>query len=81
MAKQLRITLVRSVIGRPEPQRRTVEALGLKKINQVVEHEDTPQIRGMINKVSHLVQVEELCGRCRDDICTNQRAPQGARKS
>ena len=52
MAKQLRITLVRSVIGRPEPQRRTVEALGLKKINQVVEHEDTPQIRGMINKVS-----------------------------
>ncbi|HAA37479.1 MAG TPA: 50S ribosomal protein L30 [Firmicutes bacterium] len=60
MAKQLRITLVRSVIGRPEPQRRTVEALGLKKINQVVEHEDTPQIRGMINKVSHLVQVEEL---------------------
>jgi large subunit ribosomal protein L30 len=62
MAKQLRITLVRSVIGRPEPQRRTVEALGLKKINQVVEHEDTPQIRGMINKVSHLVQVEELQG-------------------
>ena len=60
MAKQLRITLVRSVIGRPEPQRRTVEALGLKKINQVVEHEDTPQIRGMINKVSHLVKVEEL---------------------
>ncbi|MCR3921127.1 MAG: 50S ribosomal protein L30 [Firmicutes bacterium] len=60
MAKQLRITLVNSVIGRPEPQRLTVKALGLKKLNQVVEHEDTPQIRGMINKVSHLVNVEEL---------------------
>ncbi|HZK24634.1 MAG TPA: 50S ribosomal protein L30 [Oscillospiraceae bacterium] len=60
MAKQLRITLVNSVIGRIEPQRKTVEALGLKKLNQVVEHEDTPQIRGMINKVSHLVKVEEL---------------------
>lgn len=60
MAKKLRITLVNSVIGRPEPQRETVKALGLRKLNQTVEHEDTPQIRGMINKVSHLVQVEEL---------------------
>ena len=60
MAKKLRITLVNSVIGRPEPQRATVKALGLKKLNQAVEHEDTPQIRGMINKVSHLVHVEEL---------------------
>ena len=59
MAK-LRITLVNSVIGRPEPQRDTVKALGLRKLNQTVEHEDTPQIRGMINKVSHLVHVEEL---------------------
>ena len=60
MAKQLRITLVNSVIGRPEPQRVTVKSLGLKKLNHAVEHEDTPQIRGMINKVSHLVKVEEL---------------------
>ncbi|NLZ38999.1 MAG: 50S ribosomal protein L30 [Firmicutes bacterium] len=60
MAKQLRITLVKSVIGRPETQRVTVRTLGLKKLNQSVEHEDTPQIRGMINKVSHLVKVEEL---------------------
>ncbi|NLZ92948.1 MAG: 50S ribosomal protein L30 [Firmicutes bacterium] len=60
MAKQLRITLVKSVIGRPETQRVTVKTLGLKKLNQSVEHEDTPQIRGMINKVSHLVKVEEL---------------------
>jgi large subunit ribosomal protein L30 len=60
MAKRLRITLVKSIIGRTEPQRLTVQALGLKKINQTVEHQDTPQIRGMIDKVSHLVKVEEL---------------------
>lgn len=55
MAK-LRITWKRSSIGRPEVQKRTVRALGLKKLNQTVEHEDTPQIRGMVNKVSHLVE-------------------------
>ncbi|HHU30379.1 MAG: 50S ribosomal protein L30 [Bacillota bacterium] len=60
MAKRLRITLVKSMIGRTEPQRLTVQALGLKKINQTMEHQDTPQIRGMIDKVSHLVKVEEL---------------------
>lgn len=60
MAKQVRITLINSPIGRPEDQKATVKALGLRKLNQVVEHGDTPQIRGMINKVSHLVKVEEL---------------------
>ena len=55
MAK-LRITWKRSTIGRPEDQKRTVRALGLRKLNQTVEHEDTPQIRGMVNKVSHLVE-------------------------
>lgn len=59
MAKQLYVTLVHSPIGTPEPQRRTVKALGLGKVNQTVKHEDTPQIRGMINKVIHLVKVEE----------------------
>ncbi|NPV44225.1 50S ribosomal protein L30 [Koleobacter methoxysyntrophicus] len=59
MANKLRIKLVRSVIGTPEDQRSTVRALGLRKIRDVVEHEDTPQIRGMINKVSHLVEVEQ----------------------
>lgn len=59
MAK-LRIKLVRSVIGCKKDQRATVRALGLKKIRQVVEHEDIPQIRGMINKVKHLVEVEEV---------------------
>lgn len=60
MAKQLYITLVHSTIGRPESQRRTVKALGLDKLYQTVKHDDTPQIRGMINKVIHLVKVEEV---------------------
>ncbi|MEW6725596.1 50S ribosomal protein L30 [Desulforudis sp. 1088] len=55
-----KITLVRSVIGSNEEQRATVRALGLKKLRQSVIKEDTPQIRGMIRKVSHLVKVEEL---------------------
>ncbi|HCV7827895.1 TPA: 50S ribosomal protein L30 [Staphylococcus aureus] len=58
MAK-LQITLTRSVIGRPETQRITVEALGLKKTNSSVVVEDNPAIRGQINKVKHLVTVEE----------------------
>jgi large subunit ribosomal protein L30 len=56
---KLKIKLVKSTIGRKKDQIATVEALGLKKIRDVVEHSDTPQIRGMINKVSHLVEVEE----------------------
>ncbi|AGN34580.1 50S ribosomal protein L30 [Bacillus paralicheniformis] len=59
MAK-LEITLKRSVIGRPEDQRITVRTLGLKKTNQTVVHEDNAAIRGMVNKVSHLVSVKEL---------------------
>jgi large subunit ribosomal protein L30 len=58
MAK-LAITLTRSLIGRPEDQRETVKALGLRKLNQTVEHEDNVAIRGMVNKVSHLVSVKE----------------------
>jgi len=57
---RLKITLVRSTIGRKKDQIATVEALGLKKIRSVVEKEDTPQIRGMVTKVSHLVTVEEI---------------------
>ena len=62
MAKKkstLRVTLVRSPIGYSERQKRTVKALGLKKLNQSIVHEDRPEIRGMIAKVSHLVAVEE----------------------
>jgi len=59
MAK-VKITQVRSLISRPESQRRTIEALGLGKINRSVEKELTPQIAGMISKVNHLVKVTEL---------------------
>ena len=57
--KSLKITLVKSPIGYSKRQKGTVRALGLKKINQTVEQEDTPVIRGMIAKISHLVKVEE----------------------
>ena len=57
--KTLKITLKRSVIGRPEKQRRIVRAMGLRKINQTVAHNDTPSIRGMIHKIPHMVQVIE----------------------
>tara|TARA_B100000508_G_C11406450_1_gene251029 strand:- start:625 stop:804 length:180 start_codon:yes stop_codon:yes gene_type:complete len=57
MAK-IKITKVRSEINRPESQKRTLIALGLKKIGQTIEHEDTPNILGMIKKVNHLVSVE-----------------------
>ncbi len=60
MSENLKIKLVRSVIGCTERQRKTVNALGLRKINDIVEHKDTPQIRGMIKKVEHLVEVEVL---------------------
>ena len=56
---QLKITLVKSTIGRKADQIATVKALGLKKIRDVALLNDTPQIRGMVNKVSHLVTVEE----------------------
>ncbi|CAB1261654.1 50S ribosomal protein L30 [Clostridium sp. MT-14] len=58
MAK-LKITLKKSLIGRKKDHIATVNALGLKKIGKIVEQEDTPQIRGMIKKVSYLLDVEE----------------------
>lgn len=60
MASKLKITQVKSVISSPADQRRTVRALGLKRINDTVEQEDNPVIRGMVFKVKHLVTVEEL---------------------
>ena len=59
MASKLKITQVKSVIGSPADQRRTVRALGLKRINDTVEQEDTPTVRGMVFKVKHLVEIEE----------------------
>ncbi|MCE2848233.1 MAG: ribosomal protein [Bacteroidota bacterium] len=58
--KKLKITKVKSVIDRPERQKRTMEALGLRKVNASVELEATPQILGMVRKVTHLVKVEEI---------------------
>ncbi|PZE19122.1 50S ribosomal protein L30 [Paenibacillus xerothermodurans] len=60
MAKQLQITLKRSLIGRPEAQRRTVTSLGLRKLNQSVTQQDNAAIRGMVNQVKHLVDVKEI---------------------
>jgi large subunit ribosomal protein L30 len=57
--KVLRVTLLKSPIGYSQRQKDTVRALGLRRLNQTVEHTDTPVIRGMVTKVSHLVQVEE----------------------
>ncbi len=57
---RVKIKQVRSVIKRPQDQKRTIQSLGLKKINHEVEHEATPQILGMINKVKHLIEVKEL---------------------
>jgi large subunit ribosomal protein L30 len=59
MSETLRITLVRSMIGRPEKHRRVLRGMGLTKLQRTVELEDTPSIRGMIHAVSHLVKVEE----------------------
>ncbi|MFX0555308.1 50S ribosomal protein L30 [Maribacter sp. CXY002] len=58
MAK-IKVKQVKSGIKKPQNQKRTLEALGLKRIGQVVEHESTPNILGMINKVKHLVSTEE----------------------
>ena len=57
---RLKVTQKRSVIGRPRPQRDTIRSLGLKRIGDTVVKEDRPEIRGMIFKVSHLVEVEEV---------------------
>lgn len=58
--KTIRITLVRSPIGYTERQKRTVKALGLRKMHQTVEQVDTPAVRGMIASIPHLLEVEEL---------------------
>ncbi|NVM56938.1 MAG: 50S ribosomal protein L30 [Desulfobacterales bacterium] len=59
MSKALKITLKRSIIGRPEKHRRVVQSLGIRKLNRTVVLKDTPTVRGMVRKVSHLLEVEE----------------------
>jgi large subunit ribosomal protein L30 len=58
-SSNLKVTLVRSPIGYPKRQKDTVRALGLRRMNQTVEHKDSPVIRGMLAKVIHLVKIEE----------------------
>ena len=62
MEKKLKITQIRSYIGRPQKQRQILRGMGLGKLNKTVMLDDTPEIRGMIDKVSHLVCMEELKG-------------------
>ena len=58
--KKIKVTLVKSLIGTPEKQRKVVRALGLNKKNQTIEHENTPVIAGMIKAVPHLLEVSEV---------------------
>jgi large subunit ribosomal protein L30 len=60
MVKKLEIKQIRSAIGKVEFQKRTVRALGLRRLHQVVVQADTPSVRGMINQVKHLVEVKEI---------------------
>jgi len=62
VSKQLKITQVRSYISRPEKQRKILKGLGLGKMNKTVILQDTPEIRGMVDKLSHLVTMEEVEG-------------------
>ena len=57
---KLRVTWKKSAIGYAADQKRTVRALGLRRLNQTIEHDDNPVIRGMVHKIRHLVQVEEI---------------------
>ncbi|MBU2611143.1 MAG: 50S ribosomal protein L30 [Chloroflexi bacterium] len=59
VSKTIKVTLVRSPIGYPKPQKATVRALGLRRMNQMVEHVDSPALRGMLTKVIHLIRIEE----------------------
>jgi len=60
MMKKIKVTQVKSTIDRPERQKRSMQALGLRKMHQTVEHTPTPQILGIVEKVKHLVAVEEV---------------------
>ena len=62
MAKKIQITQIKSMIKEKEPMKRTLRALGIRKMHQTVVHDDTPQIRGMAQRVHHLVKVNEVDG-------------------
>ncbi|MEJ5222949.1 MAG: 50S ribosomal protein L30 [Anaerolineales bacterium] len=58
-SKKLRVTLIKSPIGYTEVQKRTVRALGLRRMNQTVEHTDSPALRGMLQSIVHMIKIEE----------------------
>lgn len=60
VTKKVRVAYIKSAIGYSRRQKGTIRALGLKRLGDIVEHEDTPVVRGMVDKVRHLVQVEEI---------------------
>lgn len=60
MPNKIQVTLIKSMIGRPEKHRQVLRGMGLTKMNRTLEFEDTPSIRGMVNKVTHLVSVKEV---------------------
>jgi len=60
VTKKVRVTYIKSAIGYSRRQKGTIRALGLKRLGDIVEHEDTPVVRGMVDMVRHLVQVEEI---------------------
>ncbi len=57
---RIKVTQIKSKIGQPETQKKILASLGIRKMHQTVEHDDTPQIMGMVNKLKHLVKVEKL---------------------
>ena len=59
MEKQISITWIKSTIGYPEVQRKTIKSLGFKRLHQTITHDDTPSIRGMIFKVNHLLKINQ----------------------
>jgi large subunit ribosomal protein L30 len=62
MSKKIKVTQIKSIIGTLDAQKKTIRALGLRKINRSVIHEDSPCIRGMVNTVKHLVKIEDIVG-------------------
>lgn len=62
MSKKIKVTQIKSIIGTLDAQKKTIRALGLRKINRSVIHEDTPCVRGMVNTVKHLVKIEDIVG-------------------
>ncbi len=81
VTEKLKVTLKKSLIGRIPKHRRTVKALGLRKINQVVWHDDNPVIRGMIKEVEYLLEVERASLNIEEDPSLSRSSSEGEAKS